>query len=146
MGVMIVGYHGGTGLGCGCCGEGYLCGTCSIPRTDLTVSWTNLIIGNGSATLVYSGSPSTQWLSACTNQLLYQLVCTASVIEFRVYYFLSGSCPTGQSQFCSTIRTAPSSLIQTGFTCSPFLLTCSVTSSSCSNLATYGYTGFSVSP
>jgi hypothetical protein len=124
---------------------GYPCGQCQIPRKNLTVSWTNLILGNGSTTLVYSSSPTTQWISACTNQLLYELVCTQNQVEFRVNYFLSGSCPSGQSQFCSTIRSNPSSLTQTNLTCSPFLLTCTVTSASCSNLATYGYTGFTVS-
>jgi hypothetical protein len=124
---------------------GFTCGTCQIPRQDLTVSWTNLILGNGSTTLVYSGSPTTQWTSACTNQLLYQLVCTQNRVEFRVYYFLSGSCPTGQSQYCSTTRLGPNGLTQTNLICSPFLLTCTLTSSTCPNIATYGYTGFTIS-
>jgi len=124
---------------------GYPCGQCQILRNNLTVSWTNLILGNASTTLVYSGSPTTQWISACTNQLLFELVCTQNQVEFRVYYFLSGSCPSGQSQYCSTIRSNPYSLTQTNLTCSPFLLTCKVTSASCPNLATYGYTGFTVS-
>jgi hypothetical protein len=125
--------------------SGYPCGQCQIPRKNLTVSWTNLILGNGSTTLVYSGGPTTQWISACMNQLLYELICTQNEVEFRVYYFLSGSCPSGQSQYCSTIRSNPYSLTQSNLTCSPFLLTCTVTSASCPNLATYGYTGFTIS-
>jgi hypothetical protein len=124
---------------------GYPCGQCQIPRNNLTVSWTNLILGNASTTLAYTGSPTTQWASACTNQLLYELVCTQNQVEFRVYYFLSGSCPGGQSQYCSTIRSNPYSLTQTNFTCSPLLLTCTVTSASCPNLASYGFTGFTIS-
>lgn len=146
MGIKFAGFGGSTGKGCGCCGAPVCtCGTCSIPEADLTVSWTNLIIGNGSTPVVYQGS--CQWISACTNQLLFQLVCTSGQVDFRVYYFLSGSCPTGQSQYCSTRRSSPNQLTQTGLTCgsSSFLLTCTVTSASCPNIATYGYTAFSVS-
>ncbi len=124
---------------------GYLCGQCQIPRNNLTVSWSNLILGSASTTLVYSGSPTTQWMSACTNQLLFELICTQNQVEFRVYYFLSGSCPSGQSQYCSTIRANPYNLIQTNLNCSPLLLTCEVGSASCANLAALGYTGFTVS-
>lgn len=124
---------------------GYPCGQCQIPQKNLTVSWANLILGNGSTTLVYSSIPTTRWISACTNQLLYELICTQNQVEFRVYYYLSGSCPSGQSQYCSTIRAIPYGLTQTSLTCSPFLLTCQVSSAACSNLAAYGYTGFTIS-
>ena len=124
---------------------GYPCGQCQIPRQNLTVSWTNLILGNGATQLVYSGNPTTQWVSTCTNQLLYEVICNQSQVEFRVYYFVAGSCPSGQSQYCSTIRSNPFRLPQTHLTCSPFLLTCSVTSASCPSLASNGYTSFTVS-
>jgi hypothetical protein len=124
---------------------GYPCGQCRIPRQNLTVSWTILILGNGSTALIYTGNPTTQWTSACTNQLLYELICTQNQVEFRVYYFVSGSCPGGQSQYCSTIRSNPFRLAQTNLTCSPFLLTCNVTSTSCPNLASNGYTSFTIS-
>lgn len=139
----------GGAWGSCCCsgGGGYTCGSCTIPQTNLTVDYTNLILGNGSATLVYSSSPTTQWESACTNQLLYLLVCTQNQVEFRVYYFVSGSCPTGQSQYCSTIRSNPFRLVQTSLTCSPsFDLECDVTGTSCPNLSSNGYTHFSVHP
>jgi hypothetical protein len=119
------------------------CGNCQIPRTDLTVAWTNPIIGNGSATLVYSAS--NQWQSACTNQLIYQLLCTSNQVEFRVTYFISGSCPTGQSQFCSTLRPAPFQLQQTLLRCgADFELDATVTSLSCANLSANGYLSFKV--
>jgi len=124
--------------------SGYPCGQCQIPRKNLTVSWTNLILGNGATSLTYSGGSTPQWTSVCTNQLLYELVCTQNQVEFRVYYFVSGSCPGGQSQYCSTIRSNPFRLAQTNLTCSPFLLTCNVTSTSCPNLASNGYTSFTV--
>jgi hypothetical protein len=124
---------------------GYPCGECRIPQQNLTVSWTNLILGNGSTPLVYSGTPTTQWLSACSNQLLYELVCTQNQVELRVYFFVSGSCPSGQSQYCSTIRSNPFGLTQTNLSCSPLLLTCTVTSASCPNLASNGYTSFTIS-
>ncbi len=124
---------------------GYPCGLCLIPLTNLTVSWANPILGNGAATLVYSGTPTTQWSSTCANQLIFELLCTHGQVEFRVYYFLSGSCPDGQSQYCSTTRSPPYELTQTSLTCSPFLLICTMTSASCPNLAASGYTGFTVS-
>ena len=146
-GIKLAGFSsGGTG-GCGCCGPppGYPCGQCHIPRQNLTVHWTNLILGNGSTTLVYSGFPTTQWISGCTNQLIYELVCTQNQVELRVYYFVSGECPTGQSQYCSTIRGIPFRLIQTNLTCNgTFELDCEVTSLTCPNLASNGYTSFSV--
>lgn len=143
------GHEGVTAQDPGCCcgGSGCTCGSCTVPAQNLTVSWTNVgPIGNGSTALTYSGSCTGGWTSACTNQLLYEMVCNGGQVEFRVYYFISGSCPGGQSQYCSTIRSNPFKLTQTGLTCgSSFLLTCSCTSASCPNLAANGYTGFSVS-
>jgi hypothetical protein len=130
---------------CGC-GGAFTCGSCSIPTSNLTISFDNLIIGPGSATLVYTTTPVTAWKSACVNQLIYELLCTGGQPELRVIYFLSGSCPTGQSQYCSTIGSAPYGLTRTSLTCgASFLMTASLTSSSCPTLATFGYTDFTVS-
>ena len=74
------------------------CSPCSIPRKNLTLSWTNILIGDGSTPLVFV--PPGQWNSACTNQLLFSLACPGSSVTLSVTYFLSGSCPTGQSQSC----------------------------------------------
>lgn len=124
---------------------GYPCGSCTIPRSDLTVSWSNVIWGNGSATLAYNAIPTT-WASGCTMELLYQLSCVAGQLEFRVTYFLSGSCPTGQGQYASNLRSNPYRLIVNSLTCgSSFLMDLSVTSTSSPNLASFGYTGFTVS-
>ena len=125
--------------------QGYPCGQCQIPKKNLTVSWANLILGNASTTLIYSGSPTTRWISQCSNELFFQLLCTQNQVEFQVHYFLFGSCPTGEGQYCSTSHANPYKLVQTNLSCSPFLLTCNVTSSSCPYLASYGYTGFTIS-
>ena len=74
------------------------CSPCNIPKKNLTLSWTNSLIGAGSTPLVYV--PPGQWNSACTNQLLFSLACPGSWITLSVTYFLSGYCPTGQSQSC----------------------------------------------
>ncbi len=133
------------GIGC-CCGpNNFACGpTCSIPKKDLTVSWFNGVSGDGSTTLHFN-NPNT-WISSCTNQLLYQILCNAGQVEFRVIYFISGACPNGQSNYCSTLGGNPLRLVQTALTCGDtFLLTCNVTDASCPNLFENGYTGFSVS-
>ena len=120
------------------------CGSCGIPKANLTVSWSNGIIGNGSTRMGFT-APST-WISACTNQLLYQILCNAGQVEFRVIYFISGACPTGQSNYCSTLGNNPLKLTQTSLTCGDaFLLACTVGSSGCPNLYENGYTGFTVS-
>ena len=136
---------GTTLLAPGCCCEpGFLCGSCTIPQQDLTLSWTNPIIGDGSTTLTYT-APST-WISACTHNLIYQLLCTGAQPELRVYYFLSGSCPDGESQYCSTIRSNPFHLVKTGLTCGPsFLMTATCDDTGCPNLNGNGYTSFTVS-
>ena len=124
---------------------GYPCGSCTIPARDLTASWTNPILGDGSAPLVYSSGP-TAWLSACTNQLLFRLSCNQGQVEFRVTYFLSGSCPTGQSQYASNLRNDPYKLTRTGLVCgSSFLMTLTVSSSGSPNLWAFGYTSFTIS-
>lgn len=95
------------------------CGTCSIPTVNLMVAWTNVIIGNGSTNLFYNGGVlgAGQWGSNCTNQLIYSLSCNVNLVEFRVYYFVSGTCPTGMSNYCSNLAGGAGSLIQTSLTC-----------------------------
>jgi hypothetical protein len=132
--------------GCHCGGGGYPCGSCTIPASDLTVSWTNPIIGNGSAPLIYSTTPSTQWASACTNQILYELICVAGSPVFQVTYYISGSCPTGGAQTCRTDGANPFKLTSMSLTCgSSFLWTIGLSSSTCPGLLASGYTGFTVS-
>jgi hypothetical protein len=124
---------------------GFLCGSCLIPQRDLTVSWTNSISGPGSTTMVYSPHPDS-WASGCANELLFNLLCNGGQLEFRVTYFISGVCPTGQQQHCSTLGGNPFRLVQTGLTCGDsFLLTANCTFTGCTSLALSGYQTFTVS-
>jgi hypothetical protein len=137
--------RGGTGS------QSFACSPCAIPNQNLTISWVNPLAGNGSDTLVYNATgPS--WATGCSggagvgNQLLFKLFCTGGQIELRVYYFVSGSCPTGQSNYCSNLRTQGSQLVLSHYTCgSGFTLTFTSTTQSCPTLSGSGFTSFVVS-
>jgi hypothetical protein len=131
---------------CGCSGGGTIaCSPCAIPGQNLTLSWVNPITGNGSVTLVYaSGGGSSAWDFECSSGLIYQLACNAGSIELRVFYFISGACPTGQSAYCSNLRSDPFALTLSSHTCSPFSLTFSTTISGCPVLVNNGYESFTV--
>jgi hypothetical protein len=118
------------------------CSPCPIPRRSLTVSWTNYVIGSGSAPLVYT--PPGQWNSGCINQLLFSLSCPGSLIQFSVTYFLSGSCPGGQQQSCSSSSFEPLQLILASYSCSPLYLRYTLTATSCPELASDAYTAFTI--
>ena len=131
------------GSDCGCCASGLTCSPCDIPLRDLTVTWTNSIIGTGSVTMVFDGV--NQWNSACTNQLLYSLTCATGAIKFSVTYFVSGSCPTGQRQSCVSPGASPQALTLASYTCSgPFQLNYTCAFADCSVLAGNGYSAFTI--
>jgi hypothetical protein len=121
---------------------GYPCRPCAIPESSLTLSWVNLLAGNGSTQLTYT-SPGL-WVSECTSQIAYQMRCTNGEIELRAIYFVSGSCPTGRSQYCSNLLSKPLYLYRNSQVCSPFYFTWNVTASSCPVLGSNGYTSFTV--
>jgi hypothetical protein len=129
-------------------GQGLPCGAdCMIPEQDLTVSWTNPLLGNGSTTLTYNAGPKT-WTSSCSNGLLCTLKCnlTENTPEFIITYFISGVCPTGQNGNCSTLGTNPNKLTRTGLTCgAEFLLTAECDDTGCPVVFSNGFTGFTVS-
>lgn len=137
--------RGRTSVGSCCI---YPCLPCSIPRKDLTIAWVNPLAGNGSDTLVYT-APGT-WATGCSggagvgNQLLFKLFCTGGQIELRAYYFVSGSCPTGQSNYCSNLRTVGSQLIPDSHTCSPFSMAFTETTLSCPTITGSGFTSFTI--
>lgn len=139
--------RGGTS-GDSCCG--LACSPCTIPRKDLTISWTNPLEGNGSDTLVYNPSDPS-WATGCSggagvgNQLLFKLFCSGGQIDLRVYYFVSGSCPTGQSNYCSNLRTQGSQLILGSHTCSPLSLEFTSTTLSCPTLTSAGFISYTIS-
>ena len=117
------------------------CAPCPIPRKNLTVSWTNPLFGDGSAPLLVSGSA---WSSGCVNGLLYSLACRGVAIEFAVTYYLSGTCPTGQSQSCTSLQSNPLALVLKNYSCQPFMLNYQVTDASCPVLMNNGYTSFTI--
>jgi hypothetical protein len=122
------------------------CSPCPIPEENLTLSWTNLIGGNGSTTMTYSSTPSKSWTTGCCDGgIFFQLLCTSGGIELRAYYFTSGSCPTGTTAYCSNLLGSPNALTLSSHTCgSGFSLTFSVTSTGCPTLFGDGNTQFAV--
>jgi hypothetical protein len=120
------------------------CSPCPIPKQNLTLSWINVLRGNGSTTLTYTPSPPS-WASACSNGLQYILHCTGGQIEFQVTYWVTGLCPgPGTTQYCSNLRPAPLGLSIYSYSCSPFSMTFRLTSSSCPTITSSGYTQFTI--
>jgi hypothetical protein len=122
--------------------NGYPCAPCAIPETPLTLSWVNALLGGGSTQLIYQSQGL--WVSSCENQIQFELRCTQNSIELRVLYFISGTCPTGRSQYCSNLLSKPLNIALMGSVCSPFFVTWTLTSSSCPVLTSNGYTSFTV--
>ena len=113
-----------------------------IPKTNLTLSWTNLLTGPGSTTLTYDAS-LTKWTATCIDQQSYELLCSGGQIEFIVTFYLSGTCPTGGSNFCSNLRANPFGLTMSSYTCSPFSVTFN-TSPKCPDVEAPGYLTFTI--
>jgi hypothetical protein len=118
------------------------CSPCPIPSKDLTLSWANNLIGTGSTKLTFI--PPSQWTSACANQLLFQLTCAGNVVQLTVTYYISGVCPGGQGQSCTSPGSNPLAITLDSFSCSPFLLDYSVNSAGCPVLWSDGYTAFTI--
>jgi hypothetical protein len=124
-------------------GGSLACSPCKIPAQNLTLSWVNVISGNGSTTLTFASTPTT-WTSACSNGLLYELFCTGGQVELRVIFFTAGSCPTGTQQYCSNLRVTPYGLTLSSYTCAPFSMTFLSQLSSCPSITSSGYTQFTI--
>ncbi|QEH38636.1 hypothetical protein OJF2_72420 [Aquisphaera giovannonii] len=122
--------------------SGLICSPCSLPSRNLVISWTNARLGNGSTTLVYKAPSS--WLSACTQQLLFSLTCGSSRVQLGVAYYLSGSCPDGQSQACVSPGSSPLALSLDAASCNPLYLHFTVTAAACPVLWNKGYSGFTI--
>jgi len=121
---------------------GLPCWPCQIPRKTLTVSWTNSQLGNSSAPLVYR--PPGLWSTGCVNQIIMALDCLGGIIQFAVTFFVSGSCPGGQSQSCQSPGYEPFGLTLADSTCSPFHLHYQIVGAECPLLSGSGYTDFFV--
>lgn len=130
--------------GCACPGGGGTlpCSPCAIPKNNLTLAWTNVLIGNGSTPLVFNGTSA--WNSACNNELLYALSCVGGAITFCVTYFLSGVCPTGQSQQCCYPGSNPFTFTLLSYQCSPFQMVFQATGAGCPVLWSSGYDTFTI--
>ena len=115
---------------------GISCEPCIIPNEDLTVSWVNLLTGDGSAMMSYTLSPPA-WIASCFDGgLLFKLDCNGSNIELRIIFFVAGDCPTGESNFCTSLGAPPLALMLSSYTCSPFSMTFTVGEDECP--AVYG--------
>lgn len=117
---------GGTSGGCGCCG--FSCTTC-FPKTNLTLSYTSTLHGNGSKPLTYAhvGAGHDNWQMGCRNICLpsncfvtADLDCNNGAIGFNV--------STWGDTLCSSILIGTCTYASGGFTiasvtCSPFSIT-----------------------
>jgi hypothetical protein len=124
------------------------CDPCGMPLENLTVSWTNLSSGDGSATLVWNGFAgvlSAAWATGCCDDgIEFALSCSEEGINFQAIFFTSGVCPTGESNYCSNLRSATLQLTLASYTCSPFSLTFTVGEDECPTLYSFGNTQFVV--
>ncbi|AMV37375.1 hypothetical protein [Planctomyces sp. SH-PL62] len=119
-----------------------VCGGCTAPRRDLTVSFTNSLLGPGSAVMAFNGVD--EWTSGCVNQLTLRLICRNGQSSFQATYHTGTPCPGGQPVSCSSPGQAPLGLTPTGSSCTPFLLQFSLSAASCPSLAAQGYTRFTI--
>ena len=87
-----------TKVGCICCQT--VCLPVTLPQKDLQLEITNLLYGNQTVTLSYGGNGT--WSTACVNGLMFTLGCLGGKIELRAIYFVTGNCPGGTQQYCST--------------------------------------------
>ena len=120
------------------------CSPCNLPASNVMLSWTNPLLGNGSAVMVYTPSPQAWTTGCCDGGLYFQLFCTHSTIELRGYFFLSGVCPTGVTSYCSNLQASPLKLTLSSHTCSPLSLVFSVNGVDCPTLFADGNTQFTV--
>ena len=118
------------------------CDPCNIPNEDLTISWTNLITGDGSATMMYTSGPSL-WTTGCVDEgLIFQLNCTGGGFELRAIFFIEGECPSGTRSYCSNLQAAPLTLTLESYTCTPFSATFTLSGTDCPTLFGDGNTIF----
>ena len=117
---------GSFGSCCGCAGGPPFetCSPCSIPKANLTATYTDIISGGGSVTLVFGGGST--WTTACFLEFLeFELSCVGGSIFFELIGFTLPDC-TGGSTVCST---ANFKMTLSSYTCSPFSLTFTVNNS-----------------
>ena len=101
------------------------CMPCNIPLENLMFTWTNTFAGTNSTTMVYSGGLSPTWTTGCVDgNLKFQLSCNPDGgIELWAYFFISGGCPDGTSNYCWNLRADPVAIQFPDYDCSSFSLT-----------------------
>jgi hypothetical protein len=119
------------------------CSPCNIPEANLTLSWVNPILGNGATTLTWNPGARNWTSTACVRGQSYQLQCAFGQINFFATYYISGECPTGETNVCSSLSTFPFGLTLVSHTCSPFSMTWN-TSPNCPNVESPGFRSFTV--
>jgi hypothetical protein len=120
------------------------CSPCALPRKDLQLVATNVITGNETLDLAWDG---TSWSTGCDSisGCEFTLACTGGSIDFRVIYWLSGSCASGgTSQYCGSLRSNPYALTLASSTCSPLSLTYTLNSTTCPTVSSSGFTQFAI--
>jgi hypothetical protein len=119
--------------------SGTMCSPCNIPNEDLTITWSNILTGSSFAIMKFGVGPF--WQTGCVDSgLQFILSCNSGSIELRAVFFISGSCPTGSSNYCSNLRSNPLSLTLLDHTCSPFSLTFTLTEAGCPEVYDEGNT------
>ena len=128
-------------------GQSFVCSPCIIPTGDLTISWVNPLTGNGSDTMVYSPAGPT-WPPAARRRRYRESVAVQTVLhggfgELRVFFFVAGACPDGETEYCSNLQSQGSQLILTSYVCGGgFTLTFTLTELLCPAVSSSGFTGF----
>lgn len=155
---LLAGAAGNTRLQPGsCCGCGFKCGTCAIPQTDLTCSYSYTqnqgcctgTSGSGSVTLHYNGS--NKWTGTtcvvyggCTacfpdSIAIAVLACTGTTVFFQLVGAASGCVNTGTT-LCGT-SFGLTNLTVNSLTCgSSFLMSISSTNSTGCEGASWSFT------
>ncbi len=97
--------------------------------------------------MTYTTGPNA-WTASCVDGgLIFLLSCQSGAIVLKVSYFLSGSCPTGTSNFCNeAIGNGGGWITLSAHTCSPFSLTFTVAEAFCPALYGAGNTQFVITP
>lgn len=116
------------------------CAGCKVPRRNLTLTWTNSLLGTRSAPMVFNGLD--EWATGCINQILFRLNCSSDGLVFTATYFVAGPCPSGEPVTCTSPGSSPIGLTSTAKSCDPLLL--QYTTTSCPALSAQGYTRFTV--
>jgi len=114
------------------------CAPCPIPLADLTLSWTNLLTGPGSATMFVSAAPNV-WTTACVpsgfDSYRFAMSCFEGNIELAYEFFSNTTCAGTQSSGCDFAASS--------YSCSPFSITFTVTLA-CDGLYSGGYQTFTI--